>query len=62
MQFPFVPFHHLYPLRELVNCLKTRGVLLGFEAHARKLSSVEQEWRLLDSGVDMIVVLELCHG
>jgi len=42
--------------------LNTRaGVLLGFEAYARNTSGVEQERRLLGSGVDMIVVLELCH-
>jgi len=35
---------------------------LGFKAHARKLSGVEQKWRLLDSGVDMIVVLEFRYG
>jgi len=31
-------------------------------AHVRKPSGVEQEWRLLSSGVDVIVVLELHHG
>jgi len=35
---------------------------LGFKAYARKSSSVEQKRRLLDSGVNMIVVLELHHG
>jgi len=50
-----------HPLREFVDCLQTRRVLSGFKAHVRKLSGVEQEWRLLGSGVDMVVVLELCH-
>jgi len=35
---------------------------LGFKSHARKSSSVEQEWRLLGGRVDMVVVLELHHG
>jgi len=35
---------------------------LGFKAYARDTSGVEQEWRLLGSGVDMVVVLELRHG
>ena len=35
---------------------------MGFEAHTRDTSGVEQEQRLLGSGVDVIVVLELCHG
>jgi len=51
-----------HPLREFVDRLQTGGVLSGFEAHARKPSGVEQEWRLLSSGVDVIVMLELCQG
>jgi len=50
-----------HPLREFVDCLQTGRVLSGFKAHAKKLSSVEQERRLLGSRVDMVVVLELCH-
>jgi len=50
-----------HPLHELIDCLQTGRVLLGFEAHARKSSSVEQEQRLLGSGVDVVVVLELHH-
>jgi len=50
-----------HPLRELVDCLQTRRVLSGFEAHVRKSSGVEQERRLLGSRVDVVVVLELRH-
>ena len=35
---------------------------MEFKAHIRKLCGVEQEWRLLSSRVDMIIVLELYHG
>ena len=48
-------------LHEFVDCLQTGRILSGFEAHVRKSSGVEQEWRLLGSGVDMVVVLELHH-
>jgi len=51
-----------HPFRELVDCLWTRRVLPGFEAYARKSSGIELEWRLLGGRVDVIVVLELCHG
>ena len=51
-----------HPLHEFVDYLQTGGVLSGFKAHARKLSSVKQEWRLLGDEVDVIVMLELCQG
>ena len=51
-----------HPLCEFVNCLQTERVLLGFKAHVRKPFGVEQEQRLLSSGVDVIVMLELCQG
>jgi len=50
-----------HPLCEFVDCLQTGRVLSGFEAHARKSSGIEEERRLLGSGVDMVVVLELRH-
>jgi len=53
--------HRSHPFHEFVDCLQTGRVLSGFEAHARKSSGVEQERRLLGSGVDMVVVLELRH-
>jgi len=37
-------------------------ILSGFKAHARDTSGVKQERRLLGSGVDVVVVLELRHG
>jgi len=49
----------LHPFHELINCLQTGGVLSGFKAHARKSFSVEQEQRLLSSGVDVIAMLKL---
>jgi len=51
-----------HSLHEFIDRLQTGGVLLGFKAHARKFSSVEQEWRVLSDGVDVIVMLELRQG
>jgi len=51
-----------HSLREFVDRLQTGGVLLGFEAHTRKPSGVEQERRVLSSRVDVIVMLELRQG
>ena len=51
-----------HSLCEFVDRLQTEGVLSGFEAHAGDPSSVEQERRVLSSGVDVIVVLELRQG
>ena len=51
-----------HSLHEFVDRLQTGGVSSGFEAHAGEPSGVEQERRVLSSGVDVIVVLELCQG
>jgi len=51
-----------HPFCKFIDCFQTGRVLPGFEAYARKPSSVEQKQRLLSSRVDVIVVLELCQG
>ena len=54
--------HHSHPFCKLIDHLYIGVILSGFKAHVRDMSGVKQEWRLLSSGVDIVVVLELCHG